>query len=68
MKHLQVKDLWVQEAIREYGVALVKIPREDNVADALASPSSRGDQDKHLSSAGVSWDPTGSSGFANIAS
>ena len=33
--HLQVKDLWVQEVVRNYGIKVVKIPEELNVATLL---------------------------------
>ena len=37
LKHLHVRTLWVQEAVREYKVAVKKIPRTSNCADALCS-------------------------------
>ena len=40
VKHTAAKHLWVQEAIENYRVAIQKIPRELNLADALASCSS----------------------------
>jgi hypothetical protein len=56
LKHLSVKDLWVQDAIREHGIIVHKIPREFNSADALASTNSPGDLEKHLSRIGISWE------------
>ena len=56
LKHLSVKDLWVQDAIREHGIIAHKIPREFNSADALASTNSPGDLEKHLSRIGISWE------------
>ena len=35
VKHLSVKQLWVQEAVRAFGVQVVRIPRGDNPADLL---------------------------------
>ena len=52
IKHLQVKDLWVQEAVRQYNINVVKIPREQNVADALASPSTSKDLEVKLTTVG----------------
>ena len=35
VKHLSVKQLWVQEAVRAFGVQVLRIPRGDNPADLL---------------------------------
>ena len=35
VKHLSTKQLWVQGAVRAYGVEVVKIPRAANLADML---------------------------------
>ena len=37
LKHLDVRSLWVQEAIAEHDIKICKIPRAQNMADALAS-------------------------------
>ena len=58
IKHLQVKDLWVQEAVRQYNINVVKIPREQNVADALASPRTSKDLEVKLTTVGVTWPST----------
>ena len=58
VKHLQVKDLWVLEAVRQYNINVVKIPREQNVADALASPSTPNDLEVKLTTVGVTWPST----------
>ena len=55
IKHLQVQDLWVQEAVRQYNNNVVEIPREQNVADALASPSTPNDLEVKLTTVGVTW-------------
>ena len=39
IKHIETKDLWIQEAIRRKSIEVKKIPRELNVADCLASYS-----------------------------
>ena len=36
VKHLSTRQLWIQEAIKKYGMQILKIPRDDNVADLLA--------------------------------
>ena len=37
LKHLSVRTLWVQQAIQDFDVAVLKIPREHNHADVLCS-------------------------------
>ena len=37
LKHLHVRTLWVQEAVRAYKIEVKKIPRTSNCADALCS-------------------------------
>ena len=48
LKHLEVKDLWSQETIQRAGIDVERIPRLDNVADVMASPSQPGDFTRHL--------------------
>ena len=33
IRHLEIRDLWVQDAVRKQGIPAVKMPREQNVAD-----------------------------------
>ena len=40
LKHITVKSLWVQEAVREYATAIERVPRDVMHAHVLASPSS----------------------------
>ena len=40
VKHIETKHLWIQEAIMQKSINVVKIPRDKNLADALASYSS----------------------------
>ena len=47
-KHLEVKDLWGQRVVKD-GIAVNKIPRDRNSADALASPCKIEDLWKRLS-------------------
>ena len=54
IKHLEVRDMWGQDIVQRYRVSVVKIPRAENVADALASPGDRGDIQAKLESVGVS--------------
>ena len=39
LKHVEVHDLWLQEAIKRGRLTVKKIPRAINTADLLASPS-----------------------------
>ena len=48
VKHLEVRDLWGQELVKRYGITVIKIPREQNGADVLASASAPADFDRHL--------------------
>ena len=48
VKHLETKNLWVQEAIRERGIKVLKIGREKNAADSLASYSTAATLRRHL--------------------
>ena len=38
LKHLDIRQLWVQEVIRDYSITVVKISRAENLADFLCSP------------------------------
>ena len=48
VKHLSTRQLWIQEAIRKYGIQIIKIPRDDNVADLLARKCNSRDLAEHL--------------------
>ena len=48
LKHIIVKSLWVQEAVREYSIAIERVPRDVMHAYVLASPSSAVEVRKHL--------------------
>ena len=37
VKHLATKDLWVQEAVKRYGIEVTKIDRKFNPSDSMAS-------------------------------
>ena len=38
VKHLSIRQLWVQEVVCDYSVDVQKMRREDNLADFLCSP------------------------------
>ena len=48
MKHLEIKNLWIQAAILDYKVQVIKIPRVNNYADALCSVNSPNDFEDKL--------------------
>ena len=55
LKHLSLKCMGVQEAIRNEQVQVVKIPRDSNAADVLASASGVTDFAKHIHGMGGCW-------------
>ena len=48
IKHLDAKQLWVQKAITEKSIRALKINREENPADTLASHSNAKVMQKHV--------------------
>lgn len=54
VKHLETKDLWVQGVVKRKGIEIVKVPRDINMSDALASYSNATDMWNHLSLMGYS--------------
>ena len=54
LKHLQVQDLWIQQAVRESVLKVRKIPRSVNLADVLTHHWSHEDGSAHLSGMGFS--------------
>ena len=46
LKHVEVHDLWIQEAVKRRRLRIQKIPRAINTADLLASPSKSEDMNK----------------------
>ena len=48
IKHLSLKVLWIQEAIREHQIAVIRIGREKNVAHILASAAKARELDEML--------------------
>ena len=48
LKHLTAKQLWIQEAIRNYDIDVLKVNREVNSADLLTHQCLKADFDAHL--------------------
>ena len=55
VKHLDTRQLWVQEYVSSKAVDVRKIPREENSADCLTHHWSAVDGFKHLSRVGLKW-------------
>ena len=48
VKHLDMRQLWIQESVQDYQITVDKIPRNANTADFLCSPSTEGELEKRL--------------------
>ena len=48
LKHITVKSLWVQEAVRKYSIEIERVPGDVMHAHVLPSPSSAEELRKHL--------------------
>ena len=56
LKHVEVRDIWTQRFVKEKGVRVVKVSRADNAADALASPCSPQDLERHMARLGMRFE------------
>ena len=57
IKHLEARQLWVQNVVGEKQLLVKKVPREFNLSDALTHNWSFVDASKHFSKAGLVWKP-----------
>ena len=55
VKHLEARQLWVQEYVGNKTVTVTKIPREMNSSDVLTHSWTYRDGTKHLTSVGLQW-------------
>jgi hypothetical protein len=55
LRHVELKWLWVQDMVKEGRVRLRTVKGEDNVADHLAQPKTRGEVEKLLESVGAEF-------------
>ena len=60
VKHLEVKQLWLQEQVRSGKVGFQKISRNNNTSDALAHLYTREEAKKHFKHMGIEFIPTSS--------
>jgi hypothetical protein len=55
VKHLEARQLWIQESVEKKLVKVRKVAREFNVSDALTHHWSSGDGMRHFKRAGLEW-------------
>jgi len=55
VKHLEARQLWIQEAVRRKVLVVKKVGREINIADALTHHWASADGLKHFTKAGLAW-------------
>ena len=48
VKHLELRQLWMQEKIREQKLKFIKVPRDLNCSDALTHHWSKAEGEKHF--------------------
>ena len=53
VKHLEVRQLWIQEKVANSTLQVSKVPREFNPSDALTHYSTVRDRERHLRTAGL---------------
>ena len=56
MRHLEIRDLWLQKEVREGRVEISKIPGEENPADLMTKILSVGDIKERLRGIGLRMD------------
>ena len=55
IKHLEAKQLWIQEAVESKEVVVSKVGREVNLSDSLTHHWSASDGYGHLTKMGLAW-------------
>ena len=55
VKHLEARQLWVQQHVQNKEVTVKKVPREWNCSDVLTHHWSAVDGHKHLERVGLIW-------------
>ena len=55
VKHLEARQLWIQEYVENKSVCVAKVGREDNPSDALTHHWSGADGYRHLDKVGLVW-------------
>ncbi len=52
VRHVEVRELWAQEKVPRGELSIIKVRREDNVADGLIKHVDRSKLDKYMSECG----------------
>jgi hypothetical protein len=55
VKHLEARQLWVQQVVNDKEVSVQKVPREKNLSDSLTHNWSVVDASRHFTKAGLRW-------------
>ena len=55
VKHLECRQLWVQDCVENREVQVLKVPRAVNISDAMTHHWSAADGAKHFRKAGLIW-------------
>ena len=55
VKHLEARQLWIQDAVRRKVIEVKKVGREINISDALTHHWTSVDGIRHFTQAGLSW-------------
>ena len=66
VKHLEVKQLWLQEQVRSGKIEFQKISRKNNLCDALTHHYTREEVKKHFSHMGIEFMPTSSEAVRGV--
>ena len=53
LKHLEVENVWLQGAVKEKRVELIKVAGTENMADILTKHLPRASLDRHLANLGL---------------
>ena len=53
VRHIEVRELWVQEKVNRGELTIVKVKGEDNVADGLTKHVGRAKMDKYMAMCGI---------------
>jgi hypothetical protein len=55
VKHLEARQLWIQEIVKMKAISVIKVGRDLNLSDALTHHWNSVDGGKHFSKAGLRW-------------
>ena len=55
VRHIEVQDLWLQEAVKGKKIQLEKVPSARNTADLMTKPLTRAEIWNHMGNLGADW-------------